>query len=283
MAMVFQNKAIYLVLFAANCKPDLNSPYEFGTSEFYKNQSFVCLVSPLSFCNSNRNGTNGIVDFNAIPGRRLWLRAEGLSFVDSSPVTSWVDLSGNGNDLTPGTAPIFISTTNPINGKPVVRFQFGLGSNLIKSAPVGVNASDSGSLFFVARLPLVVNSNVLTIGPIGGGGREFQITSAGVIAVNRSGITTVATYNSGWVANTVHQISILQNGVNNVVIKFDGIQMVSVTPGSTGYTAGNLSLGAGGAEMDLAELLYFDNRVSDENTVTIECYLGNRYGTFSCP
>lgn len=280
---LFQSNIVYLFLFSISCEPVLNSPYEFGTSEFYRTQSFVCLVNPSSVCNTNPNRANDTVDFNAIPGRRLWLRAEGLPFANSVPVTNWVDLSGNGNNLTPGVAPTFFSTSSTINGRPVVRFQFGPGSNLTNLSPVGVTASDSGSLFFVARVPLVVNSNLLTIGPVGGGGREFQITSVGVIALNRSGISSVATYNSGWVANSVHQVSILQNGGTNVLLKIDGIQTLSVTPGSTGYTPGSLTLGAGGAELDIAELLYFDNRVSDENAVKIECYLGNRYGTFSCP
>lgn len=119
---LFQSNIVYLFLFSISCEPVLNSPYEFGTSEFYRTQSFVCLVNPSSVCNTNPNKANDTLDFNAIPGRRLWLRAEGLPF-----------------------------------------------------------------------------------------------------------------------ANSVHQVSILQNGGTNVVLKFDGIQTLSVTPGSTGYTTGNFT------------------------------------------
>lgn len=281
LAILFRFSHFYkviLFLFFISCQLDLNSPYEFGTDEYYKNQFITCLINRSSVCAST-----GPFDLNQVPGRRLWIRAEGLTFTNGTAVTNWTDLSGNGNDLVPGVAPTFYSATNTINGKPVVRFQYGPGNNLLKTSPVGVSASDSGSIFFVARVPLTVNSNVITIGTTGGGGREVQITGGGIVALNKSGSSSVATYNSGWVANSVHQVSILQNGATNVVIKFDGVQVVSTVPAVTGYAAGNLGIGIGGAELDLAELLYFDNRVSDENTANIDCYLGKRYGTVNCP
>ncbi|MBL0955808.1 MAG: hypothetical protein IBJ01_13645 [Leptospira sp.] len=280
-AILFKfSRAFKVILFPffLSCQLDLNSPYEFGTDEYYKTQFLTCLINRSSVC-----VPSGPFDLNQVPGRRLWIRAEGLTFTNGAAVTNWSDLSGTGNDLIPGVAPTFYSATNTINGKPIVRFLYGSGNNLLKTSPVGVSTSDSGSVFFVVRLPLTVNSNVLTIGPSGTNGREFQITSLGAVAVNKSGSTAVATYNSGWVANAVHQVSILQNGGTNVLIKFDGVQVVSTVPAATGYAAGNLGLGIGGAEMDLAELLYFDNRVSDENATNIDCYLGKRYGTFNCP
>ncbi|MCW7461435.1 hypothetical protein [Leptospira limi] len=272
---------VFLFLFILNCKLDLNSPYEFGTNEYYKTQFITCLINRSSVC--YQNTTSAPFDLNQVPGRKLWIRAEGLPYTNGTAVTNWTDLSGTGNDLIPGVAPTFYSATNTINGKPVARFQYGLGSNLLKASPIGVSTSDSGSVFFVVKVPLTVNSNVITIGTTGGGGREVQITSLGVVALNKSGSTAVATYNAGWVGNSIHQVSILQNGSTNVVIKFDGVQVVSTVPAATGYAAGNMGLGMGGAEMDLAELLYFDNRVSDENAAGIDCYLGKRYGTFSCP
>jgi len=284
LSILFRFSHVYkgsLIFFFISCQLDLNSPYEFGTNEYYKNQLISCIINRSSVC--NQNVSNGPFDLNQVPGRKFWIRAEGLPLANGTTVTSWTDLSGTGNDLIPGVAPTFYSATNTINGKPIVRFLYGSGNNLLKTSPVGVSASDSGSVFFVVRLPLTVNSNVLTIGTSGGAGREVQITAGGIVALNKSGSFTVASYNSGWVANAVHQVSILQNGGTNVVIKFDGVQVVSTVPAATGYAAGNLGLGIGGAEMDLAELLYFDNRVSDENATGIDCYLGKRYGTFNCP
>lgn len=272
---------VSLLLLILSCKLDLNSPYEFGTDEYNKNQIITCLINRSSVC--YQNASSAPFDFDKVPGRSLWIRAEGLPYTNGTAVTNWSDLSETGNDLIPGAAPTFYSASNTINGKPVVRFLYGSTHNLVKTSPIGVTASDSGSVFFVVRLPLVVNSNVLTIGATGSNGREFQITSGGVVAVNRSGSTAVASYNSGWVANAVHQVSILQNGSTNVVIKFDGVLVGSLVPAATGYAAGNMGLGIGGAEMDLAELLYFDNRVSDEDAAGIDCYLGKRYGTFNCP
>jgi len=65
----------------------------------------------------------------------------------------------------------------------------------------------------------------------------------------------------------------------------NGSQVASATPlvNSNNYVAGNLALGVGGAEADYAELLYYDNRVTDQDAINIDCYLGTRYGTSVCP
>ncbi len=218
-----------------------------------------------------------------VPGLRFWVKAEGLPLTNGASVTSWTDLSNSGNTVIPGTAPTYYSSINTINGKPVVRFLYGSGHNLNKTSPLEVSVSDSGSIFFVARYVLAVNSNVMTIGTIGAGAREVQITSSGIIALNKSGVTTVASYSAGWATGTVHQVSILQNAATNILLKYDGVQVVNTTPGASGYSAGTLGLGTNGAEIDLAELFFINTRVSNSDVTDFECYLGRRYATISCP
>ncbi|GBF50342.1 chaperonin protein [Leptospira ryugenii] len=100
--------------------------------------------------------------------------------------------------------------------------------------------------------------------------------------MNKSGLSSVASFSAGWTNGIIKQVSILQNGTAKVTIKIDGTQVLSTTPAVTGYVSGNIGIGVGGAEIDLAEILFFDNRVSDQDTSLIECYLGTRYGTSAC-
>ena len=54
----------------------------------------------------------------------LWIRAEDISLTDGDDVSTWVDYSGNGNDLTQTDAlykPVF--KTNIVNRLPAVRFE----------------------------------------------------------------------------------------------------------------------------------------------------------------
>jgi len=173
---------------------------------------------------SNPNGSTNFTltltvnfDPSSVPGLKFWVRAEGLGLTNGDPVNSWNDLSGTGNTVISGTAPVYNSITNTINGKPVIRFTYGGGHNLSKTSPVGVCSSDSGSVFFVARVSNVVNSNIFTIGPVGTGGREIQFLGSGVIAANKSGVSTASSYNTGIATTAIRHVAFLQNGTTNIV------------------------------------------------------------------
>jgi len=58
-------------------------------------------------------------------GLALWLKADaGVTTGTSGNVTAWADQSSNGNNGTgpSGRQPLFISSSSPLNGKPVIRF-----------------------------------------------------------------------------------------------------------------------------------------------------------------
>lgn len=242
---------------------------------------------------SNANGSTSFelsitVNFDprAIAGLKFWVRAEDLALNNGDAVNSWTDLSGTGNTLTAVNAPTFYSTANTINGKPVVRFIHNTNS-LVNTSPTGVSASDSASIFFVLRSVTNNNHNVLIIGPVGTGARQILIVNTtGVLESNRSGLAVVASHAASWTVGLIKQAAILQNGSSNIIFRLNGVQVQSSTPASTGYAAGNLSLGvlpSSGLGVDLAELLFYDNRIADTDVTDIDCYLGTRYGTSVCP
>lgn len=241
---------------------------------------------------SNANGSTNFdltitVNFNpaTVPGLKFWVRAEDLALPNSSSVNSWADLSGTGNTVILGNAPTYFSSANTINGRPVVRFVHNT-NNLINTAPIGVSSSDSASIFFVLRSVTNNNHNVLFIGPPASGGRQIQIViTTGVLEINKSNAAVAASVAASWTVGVIKQAAILQNASTNITFRLNGIQVGSLTPnpGASGYTAGNLGIGINGAGIDLAELLYYDNRIADKDVIDIDCYLGTRYGTSTCP
>jgi hypothetical protein len=64
------------------------------------------------------------IEPDALSGLQVWLDADQITgLVDTDPVATWADASGNSRDATQGTAanrPVY--RTNIVNGKPVVRF-----------------------------------------------------------------------------------------------------------------------------------------------------------------
>ena len=97
-------------------------PFIFGKDVRGQRKVFGQISLPITF-------TASIAGDISIPGEfspsdltdlALWYDAETLGLANSSPVTSWPDLSGQGRTLTTTMAPIF--QTNALNGKPGVQF-----------------------------------------------------------------------------------------------------------------------------------------------------------------
>ena len=91
-----------------------------------------------------------------------------------------------------------------------------------------------------------------------------------------------------WPVSSVHQLTVLQQLTTNIAIRVDSVQASNGVPALTAYSGGALILGtvntpaAPYADMDVAEVLFYDNRISDADALSVECYLGARYGTQSC-
>ncbi len=213
-----------------------------------------------------------------VSGLRFWVRAESISQADNTSVTSWTDLSGTGNTVTAGTPPSFSTTTSAINGRPVVHFS---GTSLLsKASPIGMPATDSGSIFAVLR-PNSAGMDILIFGSCGNQARQFSISTT-AIAPTKTCVTQAILANFSWPIGVVHEVAWLQNGTTYIEVRADGNMITSGVPAVTAYGSGALNL-SNSSNMDLAELLIYDNQVSSADARNIECYLGARYGTRTCP
>jgi hypothetical protein len=88
-----------------------------------------------------------------LPGKVAWYDAQQLSLADGAQVSSWPDLSGNGNTMkqeTPALCPVF--TANKINGKPAVSSD-GLDDYLAADLTTQI-PSFPGTIYMVAGVGL---------------------------------------------------------------------------------------------------------------------------------
>jgi concanavalin A-like lectin/glucanase superfamily protein len=85
-----------------------------------------------------------------LAGLEGWWKADSLVLADGDPVATWIDSSGNGRDVTQGTAaskPTY--QTGELNGLPVVRYD-GVDDYLENTS--FPNAADEYTVFVVAKL-----------------------------------------------------------------------------------------------------------------------------------
>lgn len=216
---------------------------------------------------------------SSIGGLRFWIRAENIQQSNGTSVTSWADLSGTGNTVVAGTAPIFFSSTNTINSRPVVRFTGT--AVLTNAAPVGLTSSDSGSIFAVLRSNQA-SADILIIGGCGNTARQFQFSTT-TISPTKTCVGQAINPAYSWPIGAMHEVAWIQNLATYVEVRADGRLVASGVPAVSGYGTGALNVSNSTASgMDLAELLWFDSALTTQNITSVECYLGARYGTTTC-
>jgi hypothetical protein len=205
-----------------------------------------------------------------IAGLQLWLKADSLSLNDADPVTTWADQSGNGRDAGQAVAankPIY--KVNIVNGKPVVRFD-GVNDVMTTAASFGVRTifyavTYTSGVIWGSSLDLTyfgvnVATHYLYMGPGGGG------------------VTTVGDEPGAWHIWTGKYSS----GAGQGIIRLDGTQAGTGTheaDTATGTTfIGNRELADLPLAGDLAELIGYSGYLSDANCLSVERYLGTKYG-----
>jgi hypothetical protein len=96
--------------------------------------------------------------FSGITGLTVWLRADCVNGVDNDPadnssVTTWSDVSGNGNNALASGTPTFQSDSgNLINSNPVISFT---GSNSFSSIDIRAGTRPNLTIVAVYKLSLI--------------------------------------------------------------------------------------------------------------------------------
>lgn len=216
----------------------------------------------------------------------IWLKADSLGLSDGTNVSTWSDLSGNGNHFTQPTGvlqPMF--KLNQINNLPAVQFRMATAQIMkIFSGGTNLYITNSGSLFFVFKLIQTSGSGTTILNINGGNGREMALTDPaaqylqcrnGIACGQTSGISIPL--NSYIAIGSIQDVNVTVNEIWNGDLKGS----ISAVGGNFDYVAGALPgtayLSNGNLDADFAEVLYFNNKLSQNEVDKIFCYLRAKY------
>jgi hypothetical protein len=226
-------------------------------------------------------GASAPFDPSSIAGLRLWLKADSESYSDNASVTTWHDRSGNGNDATPGHAPVF--KTGILNGKPVVRFDGVI--TLLQTAGLVVSTSQPSTVYAV----VIPRARPASYAPVYIDG--VASNSTGFRMVLATSGSTWGTYNgsdvnagTGLVTNSPYLLGMLLDGSGNGAFRTNGATDGTWAGGSSGSGLGVDRIGADGsgrfAQVDIAEILLYDSALGSTDRDNVESYLNSKYAVY---
>jgi hypothetical protein len=230
-------------------------------------------------------------------GLKLWLRADLGVTSSSGAVSSWADLSGNGNDLgqvVSGSRPTLVS--NVINGQPGISFPGSPASpgvflsngstNLVASgaARTIVVVARSGSSGTILSAPFAFRRSTPLFGvgwtPYSG---SNYVYSDGVTGTSNQTVPSAPATSTDYVleftfdGTTGHNVTFTENG-SSLTVSNGGTGCTSDT-GSTGFTVGAREDNAGASTFNgkICEILVYDHVVSGAELAAVRQYLETRY------
>ena len=227
----------------------------------------------------------GGVDPLDISGLVAWFRPESLAALnDNDPISTWVDSSGQGNDLTAAGAARPLCKTAIVNGLRVARFD-GTDDGLAKASPVGVpDGSGPFTLFDVSSRGASVSPRVLCSRTSGANGWIYQHGDGANAPAIRLTTPSVIDYDAGngWPsAATFYSHSVILDASADCTFWRNGTSLGGEAHTVFGnVTAGGLGMGSGAANTwdgDIAEVLVYNSELSAGARQAVEGYLISKY------
>lgn len=218
-------------------------------------------------------------------GMQLWLKADNGVTTSSSSVSSWLDMSTSNNHAAQSTGanqPTLVG--NAVNGKPAISFN---GSGQFMSMAAGFNYFHSGANIFIVTKPTAVAANARFF-ELAAGATSNNIyvsqpnnTDASFYIYNGSTPSSVTASN----AVTLNQYQLLETsyGSSQGKIYTDGVEKAQGTMGSTTGSAKTGTIGAdyGNSiffEGEIAEILIYNQSLSNQERENVEAYFYAKYG-----
>lgn len=257
--------------------------------------------------------TSEAIDPATVGGLRMWLRDAETDFVQGPDATDaiWNDSSGNANHMqtlaTAATAdPTLISVTDPRTGRHFSAVQFAdAATELMKSDLLGDDSDDADTedrftnltVFTVYRVQQVTEGNVSNMRPVGVGSERdgtsadnFNLASDSSIRKDNGSI------DESDQALPINEFFIrisrmTQDGGNDDDIdewlhivggQLDLLQTrgASFTTSDDDFFLGDLRVdgsGLSGDDFAIAEVLVFDQSLTDAQVIGIDAYLSDKY------
>ncbi len=248
-----------------------------------------------------------------ISGLEVWLRADvGISAGNGSPIVTWQDQSGNGNDYVgvadAGTAPTFVASSAALNGQPSVNFA-GNGDHFADSDgdTEYINGSTEFTIFVVIKSDQTGTDRGLFIADVPNTADEILTFRYDASGANQGGSFTNV-IKTGILANTqanqLESFSDIQTTDPQIIsldwesgvaydLFVDGIlnnpSFAASPPIGTITTATTAILGKGGKDDpntanvswdgEIAEFIYYSRRLTNTERESVEDYLSDKYDT----
>lgn len=227
-----------------------------------------------------------IVDPDDVAGLILNLEADALGLSDNDTVTTWTDSSLEGNDATqatPGSKPVF--KTNQLNGLPIVRFD---GSNDFMTVAGFTKGAFTAFYVYKSTFAGILLEHSVNAGSNFGdyhyvpGGAHFAANGATGFSAYDLSAPSLAVGTFRYITRKMdgthagHLAWV--NGVAGTRTNFVG----TGDPGTGDVTADLYIGGRAGASLfnagDYAQIIIFDNAISEPNRVGIEAFLADKWG-----
>lgn len=217
---------------------------------------------------------------------KIWLKADALALNDNDPVPSWTDLSANGNNFSQSTSsarPTF--KTNQINGYPAVQFRQATVQNLvISSGATDLYVNNSDSFFIVYKVIQTNVAGTTLLNLHGSNGREFALNHPNAeFLVCRNALACNQVSSLIFPTNTFIALGTIQN-LNTTVNEIwngDLKGTISAVGGNFDYSGagspGTAYLSNGNLDADIAEVLYYNSNLTQNEIDKIYCYLRTKY------
>jgi hypothetical protein len=221
------------------------------------------------------------IDFKFTPpqfaGLSLWLDGadpfnNGYSAINGNTVTTWIDKSGNGYNVTSVGNPVFFNNTILFNGSNAA-FNTNYPANPLSETVFVVMKTNN-----VSQFQNIISSSTT-------GGRQLQLTgsyypSGCYIQLNSIGVNTFATGNLAIVESTIFLYDYTFNS-QNINMYIDGTDDVQVD-GSYSFSNALTNIGVAGDSSylngSISEIIIYNSVLNDYQRQTVEGYLAIKWG-----
>jgi len=235
---------------------------------------------PSAYSNTDEATTDPLDD-PPITGLRVWLLMPLIGLNDSDPIDTWLDSSGEGNDFTGAGAarPLYRTTTVTINGFPVAYFD---GVDDLLSTVFTTTGFTAASIFIVAQVASDPPAIASKTGLWRWNPSNFDTHMPYTDGVIYDGSFTTARKTVG------NEVPSLAGPFQYNVIsasgswkaRLNGVE-VFATASNTVATGGTVQIGkSDGAYFfngAIAEILVYDEALSDGDRDLVELYLATKY------
>ncbi len=253
-------------------------------------------VNTFTISDNDDDGFSGPGGVGNSSNNVLWLRGDDLS---ATPVTSWTDQSGNGNDVTQGSAtnqPAYIASG--MNSLPVVRFDGSddflngpasnvvIGNNVDDMTVLTVYQTSSSQKGYTSSLKRDGGNNSLLSVDINSNG---GVAAGGYAAYTarddaNANLVWLSDNTNTWNDGNGHILTAHIQGTardllidgTSYVTDANGLASVS---GNTGiFTVGAQNSGANHYNGDIAEIIKYTSALNGAERIIVENYLSAKWG-----